>query len=93
MTATVEVPATAAPVATDVTFRIRRFLPEIDTEPHWEEYTLALFPTDRVLTALDRIKGERGESAERAAPSLAVRGGRNEVGRNKRSALRRSMCA
>ena len=62
MTATVEVPATAAPVATDVTFRIRRFLPEIDAEPHWEEYTLALFPTDRVLTALDRIKGEQDGS-------------------------------
>ena len=59
MTATVEVPAAPAPVATDVTFRIRRFQPEVDTEPHWEEFTLALFPTDRVLTALDRIKGEQ----------------------------------
>ena len=58
MTATVEVPTTAVPVATDVTFRIRRFQPEVDSEPHWEDYTLALFPTDRVLTALDRIKGE-----------------------------------
>ncbi|MBK9738059.1 MAG: succinate dehydrogenase iron-sulfur subunit [Actinobacteria bacterium] len=59
MTATVEVPAYVVPVAADVTFRIRRFIPEVDSEPHWEDYTLSLFPTDRVLTALDRIKGEQ----------------------------------
>jgi succinate dehydrogenase / fumarate reductase iron-sulfur subunit len=59
MTATVEVPAYVIPVATDVTFRIRRFNPEVDEEPHWEDFTLALYPTDRVLTALDRLKGEQ----------------------------------
>ena len=59
MTATVEVPVAVAPVATDVTFRIRRFQPEVDSEPHWQEFTLALYPTDRVLSALDRIKGEQ----------------------------------
>jgi succinate dehydrogenase / fumarate reductase iron-sulfur subunit len=58
MTATVEPAPVAAPVATDVTFRVRRFLPEIDTDPHWEEYTVPLYPTDRVLTALEMIKGE-----------------------------------
>ncbi len=58
MTATVEVPATVAPVATDVTFRISRFQPEFDSEPHWVDYTVALYPTDRVLTALEKIKGE-----------------------------------
>ena len=57
MTATAEAPV-AAPIATDVTFRIRRFQPEIDAEPHWEEYTVPLYPTDRVLTALEKIKGE-----------------------------------
>ncbi len=57
MTATAEAPV-AAPVAADVTFRIRRFQPEIDAEPHWEEYTVPLYPTDRVLTALEKIKGE-----------------------------------
>ena len=51
-------PEADVPVATDVTFRIRRFLPEHDSEPHWEDYTVALFPTDRVLTALENIKGE-----------------------------------
>ena len=58
MTATVETPAFAAPVASEVTFRIRRFQPELDEEPHWEDYTVALYPTDRVLTALEKIKGE-----------------------------------
>jgi len=57
MTAVAEAPI-AAPVATDVTFRVRRFLPEVDADPHWEEYTVPLFPTDRVLTALEKIKGE-----------------------------------
>ena len=57
MTAIAEAPP-VVPVATDVTFRIRRFQPEVDADPHWEEYTVALFPTDRVLTALEKIKGE-----------------------------------
>lgn len=58
MTAVMEVPVVEIPVATDVTFRVRRFLPEIDDEPHWVDYTVALFPTDRVLTALEKIKGD-----------------------------------
>lgn len=57
MTAVVE-EVFAAPVASNVTFRIRRFQPETDLEPHWEDYTVALYPTDRVLTALEKIKGE-----------------------------------
>ena len=51
-------PEADIPVATDVTFRVRRFLPEHDSEPHWQDYTVALFPTHRVLTALEKIKGE-----------------------------------
>jgi succinate dehydrogenase / fumarate reductase, iron-sulfur subunit len=58
-TAVVEVPETPVLVATEVTFRVRRFIPEFDEEPHWEDYTLELYPTDRVLTALERIKGEQ----------------------------------
>lgn len=45
--------------ATDVTFKIRRFIPEIDDEPHWEEYVVSALPTDRVLDALGQIKGEQ----------------------------------
>ena len=42
-----------------VTFKIRRFNPETDEAPHWEEYTLDdCLPTDRVLTVLQRIKDE-----------------------------------
>ena len=43
----------------DVTFKIRRFIPEIDEEPHWEEYVVSAYPTDRVLDALMKIKGEQ----------------------------------
>lgn len=42
----------------DVTFKLRRFNPELDSEPHWEEYTIDCLPTDRVLTVLQRIKDE-----------------------------------
>jgi len=41
-----------------VTLRVRRFNPELDTEPHWEDYTVTVLGTDRVLGALEQIKGE-----------------------------------
>jgi succinate dehydrogenase / fumarate reductase iron-sulfur subunit len=43
----------------DVTFRIRRFNPEVDTDAHWEDYVVACFPTDRILDALHTIKGDK----------------------------------
>lgn len=55
-------PDTNAPVATNVTFNILRFDPEADTGAYWEEFVVACFPTDRVLTALERIKGEQDGS-------------------------------
>jgi succinate dehydrogenase / fumarate reductase iron-sulfur subunit len=59
MTATVEIPQAPVLVATDVTFRIRRFLPEIDDEPRWEDFVVPMYPTDRVLDALSMIKGSQ----------------------------------
>jgi len=50
--------AVAAPKASPVTFRIRRFDPEVDGEPHYEDYTVDCYPTDRILDALHKIKGE-----------------------------------
>jgi succinate dehydrogenase / fumarate reductase iron-sulfur subunit len=52
---------TPAPVhkTTDVTFRIRRFNPEVDAEPHWEDYVVPCYPTDRILDALAQIKGDK----------------------------------
>ncbi|QBS37166.1 succinate dehydrogenase iron-sulfur subunit [Thermaerobacter sp. FW80] len=41
-----------------VTLRIRRYNPERDREPHWEEYRLQADPTDRVLDLLNRVKWE-----------------------------------
>ncbi len=40
----------------DVELRIRRFNPETDEKPHWETYTLAAEPTDRVLDLLHQVK-------------------------------------
>ena len=47
-----------APVAIDVTFRVRRFNPEVDTEPHWEDYVVPCYPTDRILDGLAKIKAD-----------------------------------
>jgi len=42
------------------TMRIRRFNPEIDSKPHWTEYTLdQIEPGDRVLDLLHRVKWEQ----------------------------------
>jgi succinate dehydrogenase / fumarate reductase, iron-sulfur subunit len=40
----------------DVQLRIRRFNPEADEEPHWEEYVVEAEPTDRVLDLLHEVK-------------------------------------
>jgi succinate dehydrogenase / fumarate reductase iron-sulfur subunit len=40
----------------DVQLRIRRYNPEVDAEPHWEEYALQAEPTDRVLDLLHQVK-------------------------------------
>lgn len=47
-----------APTAIDVTFRIRRFNPEADTEPHWEDYVVPCYSTDRILDGLAKIKAD-----------------------------------
>jgi succinate dehydrogenase / fumarate reductase iron-sulfur subunit len=39
-----------------VELRIRRFNPEADLEPHWEEYRVEAEPTDRVLDLLHHVK-------------------------------------
>ncbi|MDQ2940828.1 MAG: succinate dehydrogenase iron-sulfur subunit [Chloroflexota bacterium] len=39
-----------------VQLRIRRFNPEGDEEPHWEEYQVRAEPTDRVLDLLHQVK-------------------------------------
>src|SRR6185436_17330990 len=46
----------------DVTFRIRRFNPEIQgkNKPYWQEFTLQkVEPNDRVLELLHRVKWEQ----------------------------------
>jgi succinate dehydrogenase / fumarate reductase iron-sulfur subunit len=47
-----------APVASPTTFSIRRYNPEVDLEPHWQEFTVDCYPTDRVLSAMQKIKDE-----------------------------------
>lgn len=42
----------------DVTLRIARFIPETDSEPHYEDYQVTMQGTDRVLDALHKIKWE-----------------------------------
>ena len=40
----------------EVTLRIKRYNPDRDVKPHFEEYAVDVEPTDRVLDALNQIK-------------------------------------
>ncbi|HJQ43355.1 MAG TPA: succinate dehydrogenase iron-sulfur subunit [Jatrophihabitantaceae bacterium] len=59
MTTVVEEPVAAeAPQPRTISVKIRRFNPELDSEPHWETYQVPALPTDRVLNLLHHIKWE-----------------------------------
>ncbi|WP_055493285.1 succinate dehydrogenase iron-sulfur subunit [Streptomyces sp. TP-A0356] len=51
----VEAESTASPYIT-VTFRIRRFNPEVSAETTWEDFQLEIDPKERVLDGLHKIK-------------------------------------
>jgi len=57
--------ATAAPVEAaaiqefTVTVIIRRFDPENDTEPYWQDFDVQMYSTDRVLDALHKVKWDQ----------------------------------
>jgi succinate dehydrogenase / fumarate reductase iron-sulfur subunit len=56
-------PAADAPIQKfTATLSIRRFDPDTDSEPHWEEFSVEMLPTDRVLDALHQIKWEQDGS-------------------------------
>jgi succinate dehydrogenase / fumarate reductase iron-sulfur subunit len=40
-----------------VTLKIKRFDPEKDKKPYWQEYSIEVEPTDRVLDGLNYVKG------------------------------------
>jgi len=42
----------------NVTIMVRRFNPEVDAEPKWQDFDLTMYGTDRVLDALHKIKWE-----------------------------------
>jgi succinate dehydrogenase / fumarate reductase iron-sulfur subunit len=44
------------PVTKQVRVRVFRFNPEVDAEPQYREYSVAVEPTDRVLDVLNQIK-------------------------------------
>ena len=43
----------------EYTFRIKRYDPDVDIKPHFEEYVVDLEPNDRVLDGLNRIKWDQ----------------------------------
>ncbi|QYF73806.1 succinate dehydrogenase iron-sulfur subunit [Cryobacterium sp. PAMC25264] len=45
-----------------VTLSVRRFNPETDEDPHWENYDVQMYATDRILDALHKIKWEQDGS-------------------------------
>jgi succinate dehydrogenase / fumarate reductase iron-sulfur subunit len=44
---------------TSITFRIRRFNPEVSADAWWDDLTIQIDPKDRVLDALHRLKWEQ----------------------------------
>jgi succinate dehydrogenase / fumarate reductase iron-sulfur subunit len=63
-TATLEgAPAAAEAIESfTVTVIIRRFDPEVDAEPRWQDFDVEMFATDRVLDALHKVKWEQDGS-------------------------------
>ena len=52
--------APEAPIqAFTVTLNIRRFDPEKDAEPYWQDFDVEMYSTDRVLDALHKIKWDQ----------------------------------
>jgi succinate dehydrogenase / fumarate reductase iron-sulfur subunit len=50
-------PPQAPPIRkVSVHLRVKRYNPETDTKPHWEEFTVEAEPTDRILDALHTAK-------------------------------------
>jgi succinate dehydrogenase / fumarate reductase iron-sulfur subunit len=45
-----------------LTVRIKRYLPEVDEAPHWEEYQVPAEPWDRVLDVVQNVKWYHDES-------------------------------
>lgn len=43
----------------EYTLRIKRYNPDVDVKPHFEEYTVEAEPTDRVLDTLNKIKWQQ----------------------------------
>jgi succinate dehydrogenase / fumarate reductase iron-sulfur subunit len=43
----------------EMTFKIQRFDPDVDSEPYYQEYKVTAKPTDRILDCLNRIKWEQ----------------------------------
>jgi succinate dehydrogenase iron-sulfur subunit len=63
-TETVEAPAVEAaaeevPEPFPVIIRVRRYLPEEGPEAFWQDFQVDVFPTDRILDALHKIKWEQ----------------------------------
>jgi succinate dehydrogenase / fumarate reductase, iron-sulfur subunit len=53
---------TARPGEVTITLKIRRFIPETDTEPRWESFDVSVDPKDRLLDALHKVKWEQDGS-------------------------------
>ena len=52
-------PASAGEIPTfTATLILRRFDPDVDTEPRWQDFDVEVYATDRILDALHKIKWE-----------------------------------
>ncbi|MEJ2667772.1 MAG: succinate dehydrogenase iron-sulfur subunit [Deinococcales bacterium] len=59
----------------NVTFRIKRFDPEKDARPHWQEFHIEAGPMDRVLDVLNELKwGQDGSISYRRSCAHGICG-------------------
>ena len=67
------------PQARTLTVKIKRYNPELDEKPHWEEFTVEADGHDRVLDVIQKVKWYQDESLSTAE---VVRARRLRVGRD-----------
>src|SRR4051812_1007111 len=69
------------------TLIIRRFDPEVDAEPHWQDFDVVMQGTDRVLDALHKIKWEQDQTLTSRPPGAHGVGGPDAMRINARTRL------
>ena len=72
--------ATTSSATRTLTLKIKRYNPEIDEAPHWEQYRVEAEPHDRVLDVIQNVKWQQDETLSLRAVVLTGFAGRTRCG-------------